>query len=142
MGCVEFFTERVSYRGMAKNGYTRCFCGHNRVPLFSVTETAQGRHLIGQNPLLPDDGYKPAGCTGFWLFDLQWGTRKYSHYPKRATNTRALRPTDHTQRAQTPTLRSTTATDRSQDHQGLSSLFIMSSPKKMQHSRSKTRQSK
>ena len=78
---------------MAKNGY----------PFTSVTEMAPGRHLIGQNPLLPDDGHKPAGYTRFWLFDLQRGTRKYRPYPKMATNTRALRPTDHIRTPLLPT---------------------------------------
>lgn len=50
--------------------------------LFSATGTAQGRHLIGQNPPQPGDGDVPGGCARFRLFNSQRVPEIRTHHPK------------------------------------------------------------
>ena len=54
---------------MVKLLYARWLGSQNREPLFSVTATALGRHLVGQRPLPPDTGRVCAGYTQPWLIN-------------------------------------------------------------------------
>ena len=63
---ITFKYTRINNRAVAKNGYTRSPCGHNRVPYIQLVP---GRHLIGQRPPGPGCGCNSAGCTRFWLFN-------------------------------------------------------------------------
>ena len=65
-------------------------------PSNSRTETAPGRHLIGQRRLLRGPGHIFTGCARFWLFNSRRVPDYHAPYPIMASNTRALRPTAHT----------------------------------------------
>ena len=63
----------------------------------STTETAPGRHLIGQQRWpLPDPGHFFTWCARLWLFNSRRVPDSHAPYSITATNTWALRPTAHT----------------------------------------------
>ena len=80
------------FREMVKIGYTRWLCRHYRVqyPSSSKTETAPGRHLIGQRRPLSYRGHIFTACARFWIFNSRRIPDSHAPYPITATNTRAL----------------------------------------------------
>ena len=95
-GTAESFS-REKIKAVAKNGYTRSPCGHNRVPYIQLVP---GRHLIGQRPPGPGCGCNSAGCTRFWLFNplkhiIQPGcTRLWPDYSTNSPHTHTHTHTD------------------------------------------------
>ena len=88
-------TKRFCFEEWPKSGIPDGYVAIIGYPSNSTTETAPGRHLIGQRRPLPDRGHIFTGCTRFWLFDSRRVPDSHAPYPIMATNTRVLRPTAH-----------------------------------------------